>query len=75
MIRRITNPHKAGASSNARPAVCPTSDGSLAADRVSKIRALHDALGNSICRFPDGSTVQVTPDALKIITPVHEAHQ
>lgn len=71
MLRRITNSHKAGASNIARPVVCPTSDGSLAADRVSKIRALHDVLGNSICRFPDGNMVQVTPDALKII-PIHE---
>ena len=75
MQRRIANPHKAGASNQARPAVQTafTATGSAGSHSaaVSKFRALFDVLGHSIARFPDGSTVQVTPDALKII-PFHE---
>ena len=57
------------------PAPVPTSAGShSASDPVrAKIRALLDVLGNQICRFPDGQSVQVTSHALKIITPVHGA--
>lgn len=53
---------------------CLTEAGShVSPDQVSKFRALFDVLGHSIARFPDGRTVQITPDALKIITPVHGA--
>lgn len=75
MQRHITQ--KAGASNNARPAVWTafTATGNAGSHSVaaSKISALFDVLGHSMARFPDGSTVQITPDALKIITPVHGA--
>lgn len=67
---------KAGASNKARPAVYPTSDGSLAADRVSKIRALAEAMGGPcIVRDADGNGFLLTVEALKFIPLSHEVVQ
>ena len=69
-------PKKAGAAITDGPAPCPSSAGSHCTGQVSpraKLRALFDVLGPSILRTPDGSTLMLTPDALKTITPVHGA--
>ena len=72
MQRRITNPHKGGPCIPTGTPVCPTSDGSLAADRVSKIRALAEAMGGPcIVRDTDGNGFLLTVEALKFIPLSH----
>ena len=75
-FKQITE--KDGAIQADRPAGCPSGiQGShwtgQVLDRRAKLRALFDVLGHSTARLPDGRTVQVTPDALKIIPPFHGA--